>query len=265
MSLRVRTVIVTQKALKEIVMQRSFKPFSCALMVFLGASTVAQAQFDSPSTGQPQSGSAGQSFANQSPSGESPSSPAQRVVAMVNGDQITDLELQAAVQQQAQSGQVPPEALPQVRNQTLHRLVESRLVEQHVRNAGPQVSPDEIQSVIHTYEQQLQSQGLDLQEYLASRGFTERSFQQRIHGSLAWQKYQQDKLTEENLQQHLEQNQAQFGSTELAQVRNEVIRSYVGQLWKEIVEAEAAKAKIEMLEAEQPSAPTTPPAGFPQQ
>jgi len=244
-------------------MQRSVKTSSCALVALLGASVAAQAQFGSPQNGQSQGTTRQQPRAVQPGLNSSTATPASRVVAKVNGDRITDKELQVAVQQQKQSGQVPAEALPQLRTKVLNRLVESRLVEQHVRNSGPKVASDEVESVVTNFERQLQSQGLKLQDYLTSRGLSERGFQKRIHGSLAWQKYQQRQLTEENLQQHLQRNQAQFGTTELARVRNEVVRSYVGQLWQEIVRTEKPKAKIEVTNAGQQQPPTTPPAGFP--
>src|SRR5690606_31549041 len=137
--------------------------------------------------------------------------PAANAVAMVNGDAITQPEFRSAVDaQMKQVDQNDPQAQQKVRQQVLSSLIESRLVEQHMISNGPDVPPQEVEATIGQYKQQLQGQGVSFDEFLQARGYTEASLTKRVKGSLAWQKHQQQEMTEQKLKEHFEKNQSRF-------------------------------------------------------
>ena len=187
-----------------------------------------------------------------------PQQQAADVVATVNGDPITKREVDANLQPQLQGQQVDPQTLQKMEHQVVNQLVESRLVEQYVTENGPAVEQQEIEAVVDRIENQLAAQQIPLPEYLAARGQTEVSFQKRVEGSIAWQKFQQQQLTDENLTQYFRQNQNRFNAESLDQARQEVAAAYVGELWTSIISQ--MKPKAEIQKAPPPQAPQRPEA-----
>lgn len=184
------------------------------------------------------------------------------VVAKVNDDQITQRELQAHLQPrlqqiqqqaQAQGQQITPEIINQLRQQALSTLIESRLVEEHIANEGPEVEPKEVESNISTIKKQLEEQQVDFNEFLAMRGYTEDSLRKRIKGSLGWQKYHETKMSDENLKSFFEENQDQFQAESYEEApKQQVSQMYMASLWENIVEMEQPEAKIEVMQPKQP-------------
>lgn len=77
------------------------------------------------------------------------------------------------------------------------------------------------------------------------QGNTRDSLKKRLKGSLAWQKYQQEKLSDANIQQFFQQNQDQFQG-DLKTNRSSAISAMVGQLWEEIVQQMRPRAEIKV-------------------
>lgn len=233
----------------------NFKTMMAWSLALCGTATLAQAQFgDQPQQGQqaqPQQGQPGQAQPGQAPGQQAQPVPTQQVVAKVNGEAITEAELKAALDPQLQqTGQSDPQAVAQLRQQVLNSLIESRLVEQYVINEGPQVPEQEVTSIIDNYAEQVEAQGMKFDEFLASSGYTKQTLQRRVQGSLAWRKYQEQELTDERLQQHFEQNKAQFPTEEFEEAKPQVAQSFVNKLWTDIVTETQPEAKIEVIDQE---------------
>lgn len=232
-------------------------------LTFIGTVAVAQAQFEQQGTAQP--GTAQQQTARP----QQAEGPPKNAIATVNGEAITASEVQSALdaqmQQAAQAGQVDPNAAQQIRQQVMNTLVESRLVEQYLREQGPQVAGKEVQAVIDRYKEQFQSQGVPFEQFLASSGYTKSGLEKRIKGSLAWQKYQQKEATDAKLQQHFAENQERFPADDFEQAKPLVAQSYASELWQEIVKEKLPEAEIEMVNQSQPGAQQSLPNTAPQQ
>lgn len=209
--------------------------------------------------------------------------PEPEAVAKVNGSVITKPELEARAQarlnelnQQAQreGKALPPQVAQQVQKQTLDTLIESRLIEQHATSEGPAVDPREVESAVDRVKQQLSSQQVEFNQFLATRGYTEDTFRKRIEGSIAWQKYQQERLNEENLRDFFEQNADQFQATSFEEApQQQVVQSYTTSMWDDIVNQLKPGAEIEVVQSGGPEAPGQRPqqqqqapgsGGFPQ-
>ena len=212
-----------------------------AAMVLAPAAAVAQ---EAP----PQPGQA-QGF--QPPPAAQQAAPAERVAVVVNGDPITLAEVQANLQpqlqgQQAEGGRIDPQTAQQLQRQTVDNLVQSRLVEQYVLKDGPDVAEEEVKGAIDRLQEHLQTQNVTLEQFIASRGFGDQeTLAKRIEGSLAWQKYQQEKMNPEALQQFYQQNQQKFApASSFEEAQPQVAQAYAAELWAEIVAEMRPKAEI---------------------
>ena len=188
-----------------------------------------------------------------------------QLVARVNGEGITEAEFENNVrstiqaQRQAADPQTPPPDPRVVQQQVLDALIESRLVEQHLREQVS-VESEEIENVVAGFVQQLQAQQLTLDDFLAELGQTEQDLRKRVEGSLAWQKFQEQQLVPDNLQAYYQQNQQQFGGRSYEEVEPMLPQLYVQELWNHIVSQTQPDAEIEVFRAQQPAAPSTPQA-----
>lgn len=179
------------------------------------------------------------------------------VVATVNGHPITVPEFKATVQQrlqqlqqqaQAQGQQLGADTIQAVRKQTLDMLIESRLVEEHAIAEGPDVQAQELKSAIDSLKEQLQAQQVTYNQFLDARGLTDKALQSRIEGSLAWQKLQQQEITQENLQTYFQENKEQFNAESFEQVpQQQLTQRYAMTLWSDIVKDKKPNANIEIL------------------
>lgn len=178
-----------------------------------------------------------------------------QAIATVDGDPITQQEVQATLQPQLQGRQVDPQQAAQIQQQVIDSLIDSRLVEHYVLEHGPDVEEQEVQQAVDQLKQQLQSQQVSLDQFLASRGYNEQLLKDRIEGSLAWQKFQQQQVTEDKLRQYFQQNQQQFQAESFEQAKPQVANAYIGKLWTEIVEQMKPEAEIRTAAAPAGAAP----------
>jgi hypothetical protein len=193
----------------------------------------------------------------------------QEYVAMVNGEGITPTELESQVQstlqalrqQQPNEQQRPgPQEMQRLYQKVLENLIESRLVEQFVRENGPDVAAKEVDDVFKRVEQQLQTEGTNLKQYLAVQKQTPDDLRKRIEGSLAWQKFQQEQMTPEKLQRFYQAEKQRFGDASLEQVQPQVAQLFTAQLWEDVVNQAKSDAKIQVATPQgQGQTPQTPP------
>jgi uncharacterized membrane protein YheB (UPF0754 family) len=186
------------------------------------------------------------------------------VMVTVNGDPITEREVNLAVQRelqeiqardpQQQQQQLGPEIVKQIKPKAIDGLIESRLVEQYAIDKGPDVAEQEIDASIDHLKAQLQEQGTSFDQFLVSQGHTRETFQDRIKGSIAWHKLQNQQATDEKLGQFFQENQDQFGAENFDQVRSQVANAYVDQLWKQIIAQMRPNAEIVIAGQQRPQA-----------
>lgn len=189
-------------------------------------------------------------------------SPVNDVVATVNGDPITQGEVRATLEPQLQGREVDPQVVQRMQQQVVETLVESRLVEQYVAKNGPSVSPEEVKGIMEQIERELAAQQIQLPQFLASRGHTMESFQKRLEGSVAWQKFQQEQLSDENLARYFQQNQERFQVEQLDDARQEVANAYLDELWQSIIGQMKPEAEVQQVASPQarPGLEGAPPA-----
>lgn len=239
----------------------------CAWMtcIIVSCSLVAEAQ--QPQAQSPQQQAQAQQPQARSPQqqGQAPQPQAQnqtpQVVATVNGDPITQQEVNNRVQRQLQQlqaenpQQISPEIVQQIMPQAIEGLVESRLVEQYAIEQGPTVNGQEVEASVDRLKGQLSEQGSTFQQFLASQGHTAESFQNRIKGSIAWHKFQQEQMTDENLQQFFQQHQDRFNAESLDHVRQQVTNAYLEGVWNQIVAEMKPEAEIQMANRQSGQSP----------
>ncbi len=184
-----------------------------------------------------------------------PRQPGPDVVATVNDEPITRPELEAAVREQARGQQVEPQAHERLRKQALDSLIEARLIEEYVREEGPDVEAGEVESVVERIKQQLADQNFEFRQFLAMQGHTEESFAKRIEGSLGWQKLQQQQMTPDTLEAFFEQNADHFEADRFEEAQQEVVRAYAMSLWQSIIRRMQPEAEIKVVE---PAGAATP-------
>lgn len=186
--------------------------------------------------------------------------PKQDVVATVNGEPITKTQLEATLQSNLQGKQVDPQTAEKFKKQVLNQMIEGRLIEQHVAKKGPEVKPEEVESVVTRVKQQLQAQDVSFDQYLTARGLTENSFKKRIKGSLGWRKYQQENVKPENLREFFKNNPNKFQAEKFEEAQQQVAQVYVASLWENIVQQQKPKAEIKILNDGSPNPQQRRPA-----
>lgn len=117
-----------------------------------------------------------------------------RATALVNGEVITgtDVEQRAALLVAASEGAIPEDAMQQVRQQTLRRLIDETLQIQEAKAQEIIISREEINR--RYAEVASQSFGPDtgkMDTYLASIGSSANSLKRQIEGEYAWRRLQQ--------------------------------------------------------------------------
>ncbi len=190
-------------------------------------------------------GQAPQAIGQPPQAAQPPAAPQPTVVVTVNGDPISQQEVQANLQPRIQGQQVDPQSLQTMQNEVINGLIDGRLVEQYAIENGPPVEQQEVAEVLERLDEQLATQQVSMQEFLASRGDTEQSIRQRVKGSLAWRALQEKQLTEENLNRYFQQHQDRFNAESIDQVRDQVASAYMEQLWTSIVREMRSEAEIQ--------------------
>lgn len=135
--------------------------------------------------------------------------------ATVNGEPISEAEVQSRVQMQLQGQNVTAEMLEQVRQQVLESLIDTRLVEQYALENSPDVATETIESVLANVQQQLENQGTSVSEYLRTRGLDEDSFRRQIKASVAWQQLIAEETSAEKLERYFSENKEQFDGSQV--------------------------------------------------
>lgn len=165
-----------------------------------------------PATRQPAQQPPGTASPGSPPAAQPPqSAPA----ATVNGEPISEAEVQSRLQMQLQGQNVTAEMMDQVRQQVLESLIDTRLVEQYALENSPEVDAKIFEGVLANVRQQLEGQGTTLSQYLQTRGQDEDSFRRQIQASIAWQQLLAEETSPEKLKAYFSENKEQFDGTQV--------------------------------------------------
>jgi hypothetical protein len=189
--------------------------------------------------------------------------PADQIIAKVNDRVITQRELEESVRVHQQAN---PEVAQQaggrgLRTQALQSLIDGALVEDYMREKGPDVSKQEVETVVGQIKQQVEASGVSYDQFLQERGQSESELENRLTGSLAWQKYQQQELTEPKLREHYDRNKQHFAGQNFDQAKPVVAQSMVASLWTQVVAQARPDAKIEVVDQAAAGDPAAQPQG----
>jgi peptidyl-prolyl cis-trans isomerase SurA len=117
--------------------------------------------------------------------------------AIVNGVVITrtDVDHRLAIIQLANSGQIPAEELPRLRQQVLRNLVDEVLQIQAAEAAEIKVQQKEVDDYFARYAQsQFGKSAADLAAYLRANGSSPDTIKRQIHGEMAWSRLLRSKI-----------------------------------------------------------------------
>ena len=141
--------------------------------------------------------------------------PAPKIAAVVDGENITEAEVTAALQSQLRGQQVPPETLEELRRLVLDALINGRLVEQFLAEQKITADPQRVESIIQQLKQRVAAVGLPFAEILKRQGHTEQSLRRRIAGELAFEKYAQQQITEETVREYFQAHKEEYDGTKV--------------------------------------------------
>jgi parvulin-like peptidyl-prolyl isomerase len=179
---------------------------------------------------------------NEKPSGDA--------VAVVDGDEISRADFDAALDQAIKSQQLPqaPEQgtpeYDQVRNQALGRLLQEKWLEKEAADRGVEVTDQEIEQELQSVRQQQQlSSDKAFQKALQQAGLTEDELRSQLRLQVISNKIQEDltgqadKPTDDDIQKFYDANKSSFEQPESRDIR------YI--LNADEAKAKAAKAALD--------------------
>ena len=187
------------------------------------------------------------------PGGSADSTDTATTVATVNGENISSVQLAAAVAQiNAQNGTSTITTPAQVQTQALDSLIAQTLLTQAVKKAGIVASSTQVEAQIQAAKTQLGTQAA-YEQALAAQGMTEESFRAQISADLAAQEYLNQTLnlqavaaTDAEIQSAYAQASAQQADVPpLSQVRDQVKQFVIQQKQQQLVNAQIQKLRSE--------------------
>jgi peptidyl-prolyl cis-trans isomerase C len=139
-----------------------------------------------------------------------PPAPAEKVVALVGDEKITNTELEGMVGSQLRGRPVPPEAMAGIRKSILESMIQNLLVIEYVAAKGVKVEATEVEETIATIKKQLADAGIEMATVLQSQGLTAETMKERIASELAVEKYAKAEVTEQKAEVYFNAHKAEF-------------------------------------------------------
>lgn len=139
------------------------------------------------------------------------------VAAVVNGEKITVAEVKRALEYLCAGGLLTP--FEQKRSEAeavaLERLIDRRLVDAFLTKSGYWPTPRDVDLALKQVQLQVEQQKLTWKEFLAINHRDEQDYRQSIAQQLAWEKYLQNRLTDDRLQAWFQAHRADFDGTQV--------------------------------------------------
>lgn len=172
--------------------------------------------------------------------------PNDSIVARVDGEPITqrqlDRELQPATRLLAPEAELPAE----VKQRALAQLIDRRLIVKYLTRQQLAASDQEVDLEIGRLQTRLKAQEKKLAGYLQQVGMTEDELRREIRWRLSWRRYLDSRLTDENLQKYFDKHRRQFDGTELRVAHLLLKANAIDPQAMEAAQAKAAAIRAEI-------------------
>ena len=131
------------------------------------------------------------------------------VLVFVNGDPISDADLNRAFN----FVNVPETERPRVRKKFVDNLIDTKLIQQFLKSRKTVATSKEIEEQITLLKTQLKKGGLDPDKVLAEKGFTNEALREVFAVPLAWKHHIDRAVTAERLKAYFAEHHAEFDGT----------------------------------------------------
>ncbi len=155
------------------------------------------------------------SMAQQPAPKQAPPAATDKVVAVVNGQNILDSEVTQTIQRQLRGRTLSYQQEKQLREQVLQMLINTRLVEQFLAAKKIQADPKAVDEALKQIKERVGASGFSFDEALKRQGLTEATLKQRLAGELAFQKYADSAVTDRDVTDYFNANKADLGGDEV--------------------------------------------------
>lgn len=149
------------------------------------------------------------------PAAEPAAERAPAVLATVDGQPITDREVERELARVVGRRQLTPAALAQLREATLAQLIDRALVAQYLEQTGFGATDQEIERELQRVRKRLEQQQLTLDQYLQRSGMTTDELRRSLAWQIAWPRFLERHRTEENLERYFQQRRRDFDGTQV--------------------------------------------------
>lgn len=137
------------------------------------------------------------------------------VAATVDGKPIYAAEVQRELTKALKQRQIDPTALNLLQAQTLHQLINRRLILGYFDRKKLAASQQDIDLALTRLKKRLDQQSISLEDYLSRAGIDRKTLRHSLTWNLGWQKYLDHYLTDENLQRFFLKHHREFDGTQL--------------------------------------------------
>jgi parvulin-like peptidyl-prolyl isomerase len=175
-----------------------------------------------------------------------PPAPAEKVVATVGTDKITNTQVDRILQGQLRGRPAPPEAMANLRKMILESLIQSRLVVQFVAAKNITADAKEVEEAITDIKKQVAEAGRDYATVLKAQGLTDETLKKQIASELAVEKYAKAAVTDEKAEAYFNAHKKQFDGSQVK--ASHILLKYDAQSSAE--EKKMANAKIAAIRQE---------------
>jgi parvulin-like peptidyl-prolyl isomerase len=140
--------------------------------------------------------------------------PSDSSVAVVNGQEISRAEMEAALRGAGPAGQAP-ENPRQRQFEVLGLLIDNLLLHQFLEQNTPQVAPQDVEKLLVDMKKGLTQQGKTLEEFCHDTNQSPAQLRANLADHLRWVKYAEGRITEPSLQQYYRDNKDHFDGTQV--------------------------------------------------
>lgn len=144
-----------------------------------------------------------------------PTAPAEKVVAIVGTDKITDKQIEAISRGQLRGRPIPPEDMANLRKMILESLIRSRLVAQFVAAKEITVEAKEVEEAIADIKKRFAERGADFAMVLKAQGLTDETLNEQIASEMAVAKFAEAEVTDEKAEAHFKAHKQEFAETQV--------------------------------------------------
>lgn len=141
--------------------------------------------------------------------------PGVEIEAIVNNNPIYDVDVERSAAKAFGSASKGELDLPfGLKSSVLNRLIDRELALQYIESTDFGPSSSEINREISRVKQELEARGKTLEAYLADNHTDMRMLRRRIAWNIAWPRYADASLTDDNLRRYFEQHRRDFDGTQ---------------------------------------------------